>query len=504
MAVKGSSAVVTARKIDFGAKVSRSLYKPGLGNIANAAQARKLAAVPDALGRRITDAALESWFENEALRRISMLSGGMDEGQIKQILEMPNRYPDGSMSLIGLSDLHQMGELVGSPDDILTRAREGIDLIRNNPLSNELGTIVRGAPIGGASTRAATWAAENPELAWRFSIKPQTPRFLYRAGGRTLLQLTTEFSRLIARKTGRIFPNILMPNSETVDDVVAMISAEWGDFSRAELANTIFFNQVVMPRRWVEGGEVITDPQTGEIEMFPAGHGDFPYLLAKYDLAKTMASYGLKYLVFSNGDEWLWQADPVMISIAEERFRRGNHMIIVGVENSNGQLGGSFVKKQDGSQSLVETPRLPAGIISSKEVPLALNTTFYICDIEYMADNQERMTDVLKSLVVKNVPGPDGQKRQILGVDSYAGDVFSEVLNPYFIQWPRLNFLGIKDGSFLTGSDPVPYLGGRSNLHYINETVNAWPAVMSGLLDLDPRAAAYLHQNGYSYLPINP
>ena len=89
---------------------------------------------------------------------------------------------------------------------------------------------------------------------------------------------------------------------------------------------------------------------------------------------------------------------------------------------------------------------------------------------------------------------------QILGVDSWAGDVFAELLNPAFIQWPRLNFLGIKNAGFITGRDTLHALGCRSYLHYVSEAVTTFPNTMNRLLSGDRKVAEELFNSGYSYM----
>lgn len=469
-------------------------------HIATALQVmRSYTRVPKALQRPMRSPELEAWFAKEASERMGSIPKGLSGQERQAALEMANRFPDGSMRPISLEELLQMPDLVISPRDILDRAQQGVELLKANPVSDELGTAARGIPGGGASSRAAKWARLNPEVAAKFGITESTPRPLYEVGPKTLLQHTLDLSQHIARGIERIFPNIVMTNSENVHLAVEQIRARFGNYRTAELANTVLFNQIVLPRMWVEDQQII------EGKLYPAGHGDYPYLLARYKMAETLRNMGVKYLVFSNADEWLWQADPVMVSIAQELFDKGHHMVIIGVENINNQFGGGFVKKNDGTQSLVETPRLPWEILKEGKAPIALNTTFYLCDVDYLAENEARMLEVEKSLVVKEVPGrKEGEVEQIFGVDSFAGDVFAEVLNPAFIAWPRLNFLGIKDGSFTTGSSPVEGIGGRTYLHYVNETVSVFPTTMSRLIAGDRSAAEFLHGTGYSYLDPVP
>ncbi len=85
-------------------------------------------------------------------------------------------------------------------------------------------------------------------------------------------------------------------------------------------------------------------------------------------------------------------------------------------------------------------------------------------------------------------------------MDSWAGDVFAELLNPAFMRWPRLNFLGIKDAGFITGREPLEELGGRSYLHYVNESVATYPVTISRLLRGDRSVAEELFRRGYCYL----
>ncbi|EKD51409.1 MAG: hypothetical protein ACD_62C00260G0001, partial [uncultured bacterium] len=350
-------------------------------------------------------------------------------------------------------------------------------------------------PGGGASSRAAKWTRMNPDVSRRFGLAETTPRPLFAVGSKTLLQHTIDFSQHIARAVGRIFPNIVMTSSENAGLVLDTIKRDWGNHTPEELNSTVLFNQIVLPRLWVDDQTLTTD------KLYPAGHGDYAYLFALYHLAQTLHEVGIRYLVYSNADEWLWQADPVMISIAQEFFDQGHHMLIIGTKNTNNQFGGGFVRFADGRQSLVETPRLPWEIVQTGQAPIALNTTFYIIDVAYLAEHEAELLAVEKSLVVKEVPGrKPGAVEQIIGVDSWAGDVFAACLNPAFVEWPRLNFLGIKDGGFVTGREHRPELGGRSYLHYLSETIATYPVIMKALLDGDRDVAQFLFETGYSYL----
>jgi len=461
--------------------------------------------IPPPLREPITNEALEDWFRVEATKRISDLPPAISGDDRKDALEKDNRYEDGTMELAEQDDLLQMSELCESVDRIRERAEEGRELLANNKQDPVLGTAARGVPCGGASSRANTWINEHPVEAARFGLGKGTPRPLFKVGPRTLLHHTLAFSRHVARKVGRVFPNILMINSEVAPQFTRSIREDWRGFTPDELDSTLLFNQIVLPRIWVEDLKKVTDPESDEVKLFPAGHGDFPFLLAEYGLVKALADQGIRYLFFSNADEWQWQPDPVMISIADELFAKGHHMVIIGTENINNQCGGAFVKMTDGCQSLVETPRLPWSFVEQRKAPLLLNTTFYVIDVQHLAQKEGELKNVKKSLVVKNryrrVPGSeDDIEQQILGVDSWAGDVFSQLLNPAFIQWPRLNFLGIKDGGFITGREPVRDLGGRSYLHYVSESVATFPVTMSRLLDGDKKVAKELFESGYSYL----
>ncbi len=452
-------------------------------------------AIPIPLKTPIREPELERWFVKEAQKRLEGLAKDASFQDKQNKLEMPNRCPNGSMRPIALNELLQMKHFITSPTDVLNRARQGQELLSRNARHDSLGAAARGVPGGGASSRAAKWTRLNPDIAARFGLTETTPRPLFRVGQKTLIQHTLNFSQHIARRLGKIFPNIVMTNSENVNLFLDTIKKDWDDWTREELENTILFNQIVLPRMWVE------DQQLDTSKLYPAGHGDYAYLLAKYGMVKTLRDLGVRYFVFSNADEWLWQADPVMISIAQELFDQGHHMVIIGTENTNNQFGGGFVKKTDGTQSLVETPRLPWDIVESGKAPVALNTTFYMIDVNSLADHEEKLLHVEKSLVVKEVPGrTSSEVEQIIGVDSWAGDVFAAVLNPAFIQWPRLNFLGIKDGGFITGNTPIPELEGRTYAHYMNETIEVYPALIDRLMMGDKDLAKRLCETGYCYI----
>jgi hypothetical protein len=463
-------------------------------NVATAQEVKTSQSVPQALEEPVRSPDLEEWFQQEAKKRLATLPQGCLGKQRQDLLEKPNRYADGSMAPISLNELLQMTDLCGSADDILNRAQQGVELLRTNDSYPEYGTAARGVPGGGASSRAAKWTRLHPELAKRFGLTETLPRPLFRVGSKTLLQHTLDMSQSIARNLGKVFPNVIMTNSENVSLFLDVIRKEWGNYTPSELDATVLFNQIVLPRMWVDDETLIQN------KLYPAGHGDYPYLFGKYHFAKALQECGIHYLVFSNADEWLWQADPVMISIARELFDQGHHMVIIGTKNTNNQFGGGFVRQKDGTQSLVETPRLPWDVVEKGTAPVALNTTFYMIDVDYLAAHERALIDVEKSLVVKEVPGrQDGAVEQILGVDSWAGDVFAACLNPAFIEWPRLNFLGIKDGGFISGEEPKEELGGRTYLHYVNETVNAYPVIMKRLIEGDKNMASFLADSGYSY-----
>jgi UTP--glucose-1-phosphate uridylyltransferase len=479
------------------ANLGRMILKQNVrAAIATAAQVRRSKSpVTKALTRPVRSPELEAWFKEQAEKRLATLPTGVEGDTRKNALEMANRYPDGSMQPAELTEIMQMPDLLVSPGDIIDRAAQGKELLANNQRSEVLGTAARGIPGGGASSRAAKYARQNAERAASFGFSENTPRPLYTVGQQTLFEHTLGLSQHIARGVGKVFPNVVMSNSENVALFLEVIRARWGNYTTAELENTVLFNQIVLPRMWVDGAEMIKG------KLYPAGHGDYPYLLAKYAMASALKDLGVKYLLFSNADEYIWQADPVMISIAQEMFDKGHHMLIVGVENTNNQFGGGFVKLANGTQSLVETPRLPWEMVKSGKAPLALNTTFYLIDVQYLASVEKQMLDVAKSLAVKEFPGrEEGSIEQVIGIDSWAGDVFAATLNPAFVQFPRMNFLGIKDGSFTTGGTPVDHLGGRTYLHYVNEAAQRYPVIIDRLLAGDRAMAEALHSRGYSYL----
>lgn len=465
--------------------------------IATATQAVKHK-VPDNLKDAVTNPELESWFRKEAGKRLALIKPGMSEKEIKDIIETANRFPNGSMTPISLEQMKNMREFCPSVEALLERAKHGVELMKTNPNHEYLGTVGRAVPAGGGSTRGASWAVDNPELARKYGISENTSRYLYKAGRRTLITNTLELSINIARAVGKVFPNIIMSNSETVKAMMETVKAEWGNMTTEEALNTVFFNQIVMPRMWVKDQQMILD------KLFPAGHGDFPYLVSKYQMAKTLKECGIKYLLYSNADEWLWQADPIVISIAQQLFDEGHHMLIVGVENFDKIPGGGFMRLTNGRQTLVETPRLPSQIIKEHNVPEAVNTTFYVIDVDYLAEHESELMNVDKSIVVKTIPGRSGEgsKEQIVGVDSWAGDVFADVLNPAFIKWPNMNFLGIKHMGHIIDSVPEAFLGGRTRLHYVHESLAIYSTLIKRLIKGDREVAEYLFNTNYSY--VNP
>jgi len=451
---------------------------------------------PPALAKGTRVESLAKWFEVESAARLRMISPTMTVDEKREKIEDRNRLPNGSVQLLSLEELNSMNEFCPDPEAILARAKDGTRLLQGNTAHGKLSTAVRCLPAGGIATRAQKWVRENPGTAALFGMDEMTPKFLYRVGGSPIIGHTLMFSTHIGRLHGRLIPSVVMTNPEKVEGLARTVFSDWGNFTRAERLNTVFWNQIVLPGRYMEDGKPTED-------LYPTGHSDFPYLMAKYGMARTLLDCGFRFMIFSNAEEWMWQADPVVISIANELFEKGHHMLAIGVENTNKQKGGGFVKRPDRTRSVVETPRLPKELL--KETPEAIYTTFNMLDIKYMAEHEaEFMVESDKSVVVKDVPGRKGGREAALVADGWAGDVFAEKLNPFFIRWPRLNFLGIKDGSHIAGADPVPALGGRTYLHYVSESVSVYPEIIRRLMEGDLGVAEYLISTGYSYLPLVP
>ncbi len=216
-----------------------------------------------------------------------------------------------------------------------------------------------------------------------------------------------------------------------------------------------------------------------------------------------MNSCGIKQLYFSNSDEWMWQSDPVMVSIADELFKAGHHMIMISVPN-NGELqkGASGGFMQDiGTHRvmLVESTEMPEDALNSGIVPDSLNTTFYALDIEWLANNPMPVDVLRRLLVVKKFPRGAGVDK-LFGVDGFAGSAFAKWLNPALISWPKLNFAGTKDLGFIVGMDRPPMLGGRSWMEFMAESVSVYPVIMEGLVHQKKEVGEFLFNNGYSYL----
>ena len=459
---------------------------------------------PPALLEANRDEGVERWFNGELQRRVAQIGPGLSSMVPKDVqaaLEMANRLPDGSVSLMtSPSDFLQMANFISGPQDIIRRAREGFDLLAGNSTNNTLMAIARGVPGGGSSTRAQTWLAEHPEAARELGIDGSTPRSFYPLEGRTLVQVLLENGRGLEKHLDRVIPNIIMTNSEIVPALLESVRENWKCWSIDALTNTFFFNQVVLPRKYVS--DLADVEENGRVKLYAAGHGDFPFLLGQYSFVKALHDEGIRYFLFSNADEYMWGPDPVMVSIAEELAQKGNPMLAIGVENSNNQLGGGFVKEG----VLVETPRLPWSLLQSGKAPAALNAAFYLLHVPTMLERLEKLIqEPPRILTVKTVPGRgEGTEELIVGVDSHAGDIFTEAMKPSaFIWWPRTNFLGIKDAGFLVGGTPIDYLGGRTYRQFTTEAAHKYPKILEALYHGDESAARQLAANGYCYVDVD-
>ncbi|EKD50953.1 MAG: hypothetical protein ACD_62C00387G0003, partial [uncultured bacterium] len=114
--------------------------------ITTAQDVRRSIGVPEVLRDPIRNPELENWFVSEAKQRLASLPANAVGQQRQDLLESPNRYPDGSMRPISLAELNQMTRLCGSAGDILNRASQGRELLTNNDRHPLYGTAARGVP----------------------------------------------------------------------------------------------------------------------------------------------------------------------------------------------------------------------------------------------------------------------------------------------------------------------------------------------------------------------
>lgn len=427
--------------------------------------------------------------------------------EIQMAIEASNRLPNGSVRILKEEDFQHMSDLIGSYEILVELARRGVELLQNNSVFKGLGTLARGLPAGGAGTRAKSYLRRHPEIKLATGWNEDMSRLVYDINGKSLLQLTIENGKMVGDALGVVFPTFIMSSREVIREILNALShSSMMTWSKEWLDNIMIFNQPEMERVYLQDRE-ITD------EKYPLGHGDYPYLLSEYGLIQEMHKAGIKYFLFSNGDEFMWSVDPVMIAIAQKLFDEGYEMLAIGVTNANGQFGGGFVEDaQDGRRYLVETPRLPADIIEASKgkdakPPDAINTTFYIMSVEAMAKHLEELQKADKSLVVKTVPGRKelGIEMDLtLGADSWAGDTFTKAMKSAFIWWPRTNFLGIKDASHLVGTWAEESLGGMSYSEYTKRAAAIFPAILRGIVSGDEKILKQLLQYSYEYIKVQP
>lgn len=404
-----------------------------------------------------------------------------------------NRLADGSVVPLEEEDYLRMEILVPDTESLLARARRGVEILRG---AHGRSRVAGAMPLGGASTRANTWVSQNAEVCAARGITPGMPRFQYPLQGRFLAQITLENRLAMGQMVGATIPSIIMTNSEIAETLFAALSQVARSWAAADRQNTVLFNQIVLPRLWVEDGA-----EVGE-QLYPAGHGNFPLLLAQLKIIAALKAAGVEYLMFSNGDEFMWGPDPVLLDIARELKDAGHGMLAVVVPNSVGQMGGGAVKDAAGRHMLVETPRLPWNIMCSGQAPLALNAAFYILSVEYLAAAMDALLHAETFLDVKTMPRDD-RVQQVIGADSWAGDVFSALLSPRFLWWERRNYLGIKTPADVIGQVPMQHLGGRSNADYLAECDRKYPNVMEALINGNPAVARQLVENGYQYVEVD-
>jgi hypothetical protein len=367
---------------------------------------RRSTGMPEALRQRNHDLSLQQQIQETIAQRIAAENipvglpadlighdkpGDPREGDVKafylgqqQKIESGNRFKDGEYTPLPRENMPPLTAKTRSfangdplfPDaqSFLNAFDWGLEYLRGN--SGKLGakpyaTIGLFDVGGGAGTRAALELPKYPDYARQYGITSSTNRNLYSIYGaqgpdgrpRTFKGLLLEIVERYCESQDVILPVSEMILAASADQYVQQLrqakhdTAKWGD-------EMLFWGQNELLRYDANDPELKALP-----DFFPAGHGDSPRLTYKYGLMQAMAEVGVKTVVGTNGDEFIWVLFlPALLAAANQRGTL-DHFNFAAIVNTNGQLAGDF-----GNNEQVETPCVPASRV--KVAPATLNSTF--------------------------------------------------------------------------------------------------------------------------------
>ena len=395
-------------------------------------------------------------------------------------LEMPSRIVDSRAVSLDRNDHGMMRDFVPDVDTFVRRTLRGLEILKGDPNSPYSG-VARAMLIGGQGSRALKWTAEHPLAAAIHGIAHNPSRQLYPVGlpnGPRLADIILQAMHMVDKQLDVISPVLAMTSAANAQEVVNAFRCLGSIWSTDQLAAAILWNQDSMRQKSVETGEVLPDLKS-------PGHSDFSNNISRFGIIDELNRRGVRYLIFSNGDEFLFGPDPVLLSIAEDLESEDYGMFAVAVANSNDQFGGGLVRLSDGSVRLVETPVMPWQLVRQGRPPAGINTTFYIMSIRKMLEQKEDLIRAPKFPCIKERL-VDGGSQQVLNPDGWAGDVFTGALKTFPLWWERDggNFLGVKSGERMYETNPTLFndMGGLTPLAYTTRAAAAYRYILEELL----------------------
>ncbi|MCX5749775.1 MAG: hypothetical protein NTZ10_05995 [Candidatus Saganbacteria bacterium] len=450
--------------------------------------------------------------------------------ELKAIVLASSRRPAGSLAFLGPESYFTLTPhtppikghtwepkqiLAHSAQELAGLTRDGIEELKSNSVNPRLSTVAMGFPSAGESSRAIDFVLKHPDIVGR--IRPLgglngvnegdlPPRYLYpietNSGPRTLLGLMMDNFAATQRTLERTALTLCMLNSKSVGFTADRLKTDLAGWSQPEIDNLFGFVQPSSSRMFL-GTLDFTD------KLFSTGHGDFSMMLSLYNAYKAMSESGIKYFQYGNCDEFLYGADPTVIGMAKHLFGKGYNMLVFVAPNSNNQLGGGAVRETSNPerQFLCEGTVLPADMVSTKQNPSSVNTTFYVMSTAALAEATDSLGELDAAIDIKML-GP----RIGACIDSWAGSEWTGRLKPAFVLAPRSGFfLGVKSLQHTHSDDIPPELSlhplgvsHRMSYHdFVRHMANTFPNVIAAMIAGDSKVTEAVFNMGGSYF-IDP
>ncbi|MDI6731969.1 MAG: hypothetical protein QME05_05270 [Candidatus Margulisbacteria bacterium] len=343
------------------------------------------------------------------------------------LIELGNRlgdkdftpYPREAMRPLtaGTRETDNSNPIFSSPQEFLDAFDRGLAIIRGRTGGTGYASIGLLDVGGGAGMRAAKELPKYNVWAQRHGVSAERNRNLYPIEGTEVNGEPRTFKGMLIETLAEyaLSQEVALPISEMV---IPFSAGQYAKHIRTKTdASRWKEDMLLWCQQEAQRYDLNDEALTALPEFYPAGHGDNPRLAHTYGIMGAMREVGVKTVISTNGDEFIWVLLlPAFLGASQQRGTL-DQMTMLAVPNANGQFGGYF-----GNGLQVETPCIPDSYVSNQRPPATLNTTFLwgnlervIAGFDQLAAQPPQVSIVSKPTVVR------GRFIHMVGLETWMG-----------------------------------------------------------------------------------